>query len=168
MSSGRPSEEMCLHLCFVCSGNICRSPMAALVFAEHLRREGRDGLVRVTSAGTGPWHVGEPADPRARETLSAHGYGGEHTAAQIDGGHLAADLLLAADAGHLRALRPKVADPARVRLLREFDPSAPPGAEVPDPYYGDGDGFSEVIGMVERTIPGLLEWVRRELGTLHR
>jgi protein-tyrosine phosphatase len=143
--------------------------MAALVFAEQLRREGLDGLVRVTSAGTGPWHVGEPADPRARETLSAHGYPaspGAHKAAQVDDGHLAADLLLAADSGHLRTLRREVADPARVRLLREFDPSAPRGAEVPDPYYGDGDGFDEVIGMIERTVPGLFEWVRRELGTL--
>jgi low molecular weight protein-tyrosine phosphatase len=168
MSSGRPSEEMCLHLCFVCSGNICRSPMAALVFAEHLRRAGLDGLVRVTSAGTGPWHVGEPADPRARETLAAHGYGGEHTAAKIDAGHLSADLLLAADSGHLRTLRRKVDDPGRVRLLREFDPSAPRDAEVPDPYYGGDEGFGQVIGMIERTVPALLEWIRRELGTLHR
>ncbi|HVW40879.1 MAG TPA: low molecular weight protein-tyrosine-phosphatase [Amycolatopsis sp.] len=153
-----------LHVCFVCSGNICRSPMAALVFCEHLRRAGLAGQVRVTSAGTGPWHVGEPADERARQTLADHGYGGDHIAAQVDDEHLAADLLLAADAGHLRTLRDKVGDPDRVRLLREFDPAAPPGAEVPDPYYGGDDGFTEVIGMIERTVPGLLGWVRTELG----
>jgi protein-tyrosine phosphatase len=154
-----------LHLCFVCSGNICRSPMAALVFGEHLRRAGLADQVRVTSAGTGPWHVGEPADPRARETLTAHGYGGEHVAAQVDEEHLAADLLLAADSAHLRTLRPKVEDSGRVRLLRAFDPSAPPGAEVPDPYYGGDEGFGEVLAMIERTVPGLLDWVRRELCT---
>ncbi|WP_281287599.1 low molecular weight protein-tyrosine-phosphatase [Amycolatopsis rhizosphaerae] len=158
--------ELRLHLCFVCSGNICRSPMAALVFAEHLRRERLDGLVRVTSAGTGPWHVGEPADPRARQTLLGHGYPVAHVASQVDAGHLEADLLLAADAGHLRTLRQKVTDPARVRLLREFDPTAAPGAEVPDPYYGGDEGFDEVIAMIERTVPGLLDWVRQELGTL--
>lgn len=136
--------------------------MAALVFSEHLRREGLADLVRVTSAGTGPWHVGEPADPRARQTLTAHGYGGEHIAAQVDEEHLAADLILAADAGHLSTLQRKTGD--RVRLLREFDPSAPPGAEVPDPYYGGDDGFAEVIAMIERTVPGLLDWARAELG----
>ncbi|KAA9152855.1 low molecular weight phosphotyrosine protein phosphatase [Amycolatopsis acidicola] len=149
-----------MHICFVCSGNICRSPMAALVFREHLRRAGLADRVRVTSAGTGPWHVGESADPRARETLRAHGYDGPHTAAQVDDEHLSADLLLAADSGHLRSLRRKIDDPDRVRLLREFDPSAPAGAEVPDPYYGGDDGFEDVLAMIERAMPGLLEWVR--------
>ena len=151
---------MCIHLCFVCSGNICRSPMAAMVFREHLRREGLSDRVRVTSAGTGPWHAGEPADARARATLAAHGYGGEHTAAQVGEEHLSADLLLAADKGHLRELRYQVDDPERVKLLREFDPSAPPGAEIPDPYYR---GFDDVIGMIERAVPGLLGWVREQL-----
>lgn len=54
-------------------------------------------------------------------------------------------------------------DPERVRLLREFDPLAGPGAEVPDPYYGGDEGFAEVLGMIERTVPGLLDWVRERL-----
>lgn len=137
--------------------------MAALVFREHLRREGLAGRVRVTSAGTGPWHVGEPADDRARATLAARGYGVEHVAAQVDSDHLTADLLLAADSGHLRSLLQKVDDPGRVRLLREFDPAAGLGAEVPDPYYGGDGGFDEVLAMLERTMPGLLDWVRERL-----
>jgi low molecular weight protein-tyrosine phosphatase len=137
--------------------------MAALVFREHLRREGLTDRVRVTSAGTGPWHVGEPADARGLATLAARGYGGDHVAAQVDDGHLAADLLLAADSGHLRTLLRKVDDPERVRLLREFDPLAGPSAEVPDPYYGGDDGFEEVLDMIERTMPGLLDWVRARL-----
>ncbi|GAB3499474.1 low molecular weight protein-tyrosine-phosphatase [Amycolatopsis cihanbeyliensis] len=148
------------HVCFVCSGNICRSPMAALVFTEHLRRAGLAEQVRVSSAGIGPWHVGEPADPRARATLDAHGYRGEHIAAQVGAPHLDADLLLAADASHRRDLRRLAPDPDRVRMLREFDPSAPDGAEVPDPYYGADGGFEEVLGMIERSMPGLLDWVR--------
>ncbi|MFD2421948.1 low molecular weight protein-tyrosine-phosphatase [Amycolatopsis pigmentata] len=137
--------------------------MAAIVFREHLRRAGLDDRVRVTSAGTGPWHAGEPADPRARATLAARGYHGEHIAAQIDADRLTADLLLAADAGHLRMLRREVEDPGRVRLLREFDPEAGPGAEVPDPYYGGDGGFDEVLDMLERAVPGLLGWVREQL-----
>lgn len=149
-----------LHICFVCSGNICRSPMAALVIKEHLRREGLS--VRVTSAGTGPWHVGESADSRAQATLRAHGYQTTHVAAEVDDDHLDADLLLAADAGHLRFLQSRVTDRSKVRLLREFDPDAPSGAEVPDPYYGADGGFDDVLAMIERTVPGISKWVREQ------
>ncbi|WP_344859081.1 low molecular weight protein-tyrosine-phosphatase [Amycolatopsis ultiminotia] len=148
------------HVVFVCTGNICRSPMAALVFRAKLAEAGLSDAVTVTSAGTGPWHVGEPADRRARATLKAHGYPTEHVAAQVGEEDLAADLLLAATEDHLDFLRARVADPSRARLLREFDPSAPEGAEVPDPYYGSGDGFEDVLGMIERATPALLDWVR--------
>lgn len=149
------------HVCFVCSGNICRSPMAAMVFREQLHRAGLAGSVRVSSAGTGPWHIGEPADPRARETLTEHGYPTDHVAAQLGAEHLDADLLLAADSGHLAALRRAAGpDDDRVHLLREFDPTAEPGAEIPDPYYGGAHGFDTVLTMIERTMPSLLAWAR--------
>src|SRR5699024_11431075 len=90
--------------------------------AQQLRHAGLDQQVRVSSAGIGSWHVGHAMDPRAMATLREHGYDGEHVAAQLDDQHLTADLLLAADSGHLRALRDKLAEPARARLLREFDP----------------------------------------------
>ncbi|MFD2471278.1 low molecular weight protein-tyrosine-phosphatase [Amycolatopsis silviterrae] len=147
---------------FVCSGNICRSPMAELVFRAKLADAGLADAVRVSSAGTGPWHVGEAADRRARATLKAHGYPTEHIAAEVSDEDLEADLLLAADESHLDFLQSRVEDPSRVRLLRSFDPSAPEGAEVPDPYYGGGDGFEDVLGMIERSVPGLLDWVREQ------
>ncbi|ATY09764.1 low molecular weight phosphotyrosine protein phosphatase [Amycolatopsis sp. AA4] len=149
-------------LVFVCSGNICRSPMAELVFRKKLADAGLAGAVRVSSAGTGPWHVGEAADRRARATLKAHGYPTEHIAAEVSDEDLEADLLLAADESHLSFLQSRVGDPSRVRLLRSFDPSAPEGAEVPDPYYGGDDGFEDVLGMIERSVPGLLDWVREQ------
>ncbi|MBK1788984.1 low molecular weight protein-tyrosine-phosphatase [Prauserella cavernicola] len=151
-----------MHVCFVCSGNICRSPMAASVFREQLRAAGLSDAVRVSSAGTGPWHAGEPADPRARATLRAHGYDDGHVAAQLGEQHLDADLFLVADEGHLRDVRAVVDDPEKVVLLRDFDPTAPPGSEVPDPYYGDGDGFADVLGMIERAVPGLLDRVSED------
>ncbi|MFD7919245.1 low molecular weight protein-tyrosine-phosphatase [Streptomyces sp. NPDC059740] len=159
-----------MHICFVCTGNICRSPSAALVFAEHLRRAGLADAVRVTSAGVGPWHVGEAIDERAGEALSRSGYAVDHVAAQVGPDHLSADLLVAMDAGHCKALRALVEDPARVRLLRSFDPVAAGDAadetdlDVPDPYYGGQDGFEEVLAMIEAAVPGLLEWVRARAG----
>lgn len=152
-----------VHICFVCSGNICRSPSGALVLAERLRRAGLDGAVRVTSAGIGPWHIGEPIDERAGAALARHGYPVEHVAVQVGAEHLDADLFLAMDAGHEKALRRLVADPSRVRLLRSFDPAATGDLDVPDPYYGGPEGFDEVLAMVEAAMPGLLAWVRERL-----
>jgi protein-tyrosine phosphatase len=136
--------------------------MAALVCGEHLRAAGLADLVRVTSAGTGPWHAGETIDERAGKTLADHGYPTDHIAAQVDGRHLAADLLLAMDAGHERALRRLVPDPDRVRLFRSFDPNAAGDLNVPDPYY-NGAEFREVLDMIEAAMPGLLDWVRANL-----
>lgn len=152
-----------MHLCFVCSGNICRSPSAALVVAEHLRRAGLADRVRVSSAGIGPWHAGEPIDRRSGEVLAAHGYPVEHVAAQVGAEHLDADLFLAMDRGHEKALRALVDDPSRIRLMRSFDPGATGDLDVPDPYYGGSAGFEEVLSMIEEATPGLLVWVREHL-----
>lgn len=134
--------------------------MAALVFGAHLRAAGLAEVVRVSSAGVGAWHVGEPADRRAMATLARHGYPTDHTAATVDADHLAADLLLAMDSGHDKALRRLVADPDRIRLFRSFDPAATGDLDVPDPYYGGPDGFEAVLGMIEAASPGLLDHVR--------
>jgi protein-tyrosine phosphatase len=149
-----------LQIVVVCSGNICRSPMAELVLRKVLDDAGLADVVRLSSAGTGGWHEGEPADKRARATLKAHGYPTQHVASEVTEEDLEADLLLAADLGHAEFLRARVDDPAKVRLLRSFDPAAPGDAEVPDPYYGGDDGFEDILGMIERAVPGLLDWVR--------
>jgi protein-tyrosine phosphatase len=152
--------SLVISVVFVCTGNICRSPIAEKVFVHELQRAGLADAVRVSSAGTGGWHVGDPADPRAAALLRAQGYPDAHAARQVDAEQLAADLIVALDAGHRRALRDLVAEPDRVRLLRSFDPTAPDGAEVPDPYFGDDAGFAEVLAMVRDAMPGLLDWVR--------
>ncbi|MQA15475.1 MAG: protein tyrosine phosphatase [Pseudonocardiaceae bacterium] len=136
--------------------------MAALVFAERMRAEGLDGSVRVSSAGIGDWHVGEPADPRTAATLRQAGYRCDHVAAQVGPDHLDADLLVALDSGHATALR-RVADGERVRLLRSFDPAADGDPDVPDPYFGGERGFDDVLDMVHAAMPGLVDWVRERV-----
>lgn len=135
--------------------------MAAIVVGEHLRRAGLDD-VDVISAGTGAWHVGDPADPRAQKVLLDHGYPTEHVAAQVGPEHLAADLLLAMDTGHYRVLR-GMADPDKVRMFRSFDPDAGTDLNVPDPYYEGIDDFEVVLKMIEAATPGLIQWVRENL-----
>lgn len=152
-----------MHVCFVCTGNICRSPMAAVVFTAALHKAGLADSVRVSSAGTDAWHVGNPADPRTMQVLRRAGYRCRHTAAQLGPQHLSADLLVALDAEHLRALHQLVGDPERIALLRSFDPSAGGDLDVPDPYFGARGGFDEVFAMVCAAVPGLLAWVRQRL-----
>jgi protein-tyrosine phosphatase len=152
-----------LSIVFVCTGNICRSPMAEIIFSDALRQEGLAHRVQVSSAGTGNWHVGNPADPRTVEALRRAGFSSEHVAAQLGAQHLSADLLVALDRGHLTALRRVIRDPDRVMLLRSFDRAAGQDLDVPDPYYGGKYGFDEVLSMVRAAMPGLLAWVRERL-----
>jgi protein-tyrosine phosphatase len=152
-----------LDVVTVCSGNICRSPMAEKILRAALADAGLADRVAVSSAGVGPWHVGEPMDRRAAETLAAHGFDTDHVARQIDPDTTQADLVLAATTDHVRDLVRAGVPPERVRLLRSFDPDAPDGAEVPDPYYGGPEGFDEVLAMLEAATPGIVAWVRERV-----
>ncbi|WP_181793926.1 low molecular weight protein-tyrosine-phosphatase [Streptomyces sp. WELS2] len=158
---------MTYRVCFVCTGNICRSPMAESVFRARVAEAGLGDLVVVDSAGTDGWHEGEPADPRTVSVLEEHGYGSEHTARRFLPSWFARlDLVIALDTGHLRALRrlaPTEEDARKIRLLRSYDPSAGPDLDVPDPYYGGRDGFEECLEMVEAASTGLLAAVQDEL-----
>ncbi|MFD9478279.1 low molecular weight protein-tyrosine-phosphatase [Streptomyces nojiriensis] len=153
------------RVCFVCTGNICRSPMAESVFRAHVAADGLSTLVEVDSAGTGGWHEGDGADPRTVAVLETAGYGQDHRARRFRASWFARlDLVIALDAGHLRDLRalaPTPQDAAKVRLLRSYDPAASAAeTDVPDPYYGPLDGFEECLELVEAASPGLLDAVR--------
>jgi protein-tyrosine phosphatase len=166
VSEARPTtmrgEE--LHVTFVCSGNICRSPMAEKMFAHQIHRRGLGEQVRVSSAGTGSWHAGDGADRRAKGVLRTHGYPTEHVAAQLDDDHLSADLVVALGRNHVRLLTELGVDPDRIRMLRSFDPrSGAHALDVEDPYYGDQDEFEEVFTVIEASLAGLHDWVDEAL-----
>lgn len=138
--------------------------MAEKMFAHQLSERGLAGTVRVTSAGTGGWHAGEPADRRASHVLRAHGYPSAHRAAQIDDDHLSADLVIALGRNHLRILTDMGVDADRVRMLRSFDPrSGAHALDVEDPYYGGHDDFEDVFSVIDASLPGLHQWVDEQL-----
>jgi protein-tyrosine phosphatase len=152
MNDSRP-----FRIGIVCLGNICRSPMAQVVLESRIKQAGLDDRVEVVSAGTGDWHVGEPMDQRAASTLTDAGYDASRHVAQTFSTEWfdEYDLLLAMDASNradMTDLAPNVEAQGRLRMFREFDPESSEGDdEVPDPWYGGPEGFTEVLEMVERT-----------------
>jgi protein-tyrosine phosphatase len=158
------------RVCVICTGNICRSPMGDVILRSMLLSAGLDGRVVVDSAGTGGWHEGDAADPRTVAALQQQGYDGTHHRAREFRREWFSDrdLIVVADKGHLRDLRrwaPDAASSAKVRLLREFDPTAVGSGtlEVEDPYYGGCAEFDQCLGVVERACAGLVEHLRAEL-----
>jgi protein-tyrosine phosphatase len=154
------------RVCFVCTGNICRSPMIEQVFRSRVAEAGLDGQIAVDSAGTGGWHEGDEADPRTVRVLKAAGYGSTHRARRFRAEWFAGlDLVVALDRGHLKYLRrmaPTPQDAAKVRLLRSFDPAAGDDLDVPDPYYDDLAGFEDCLRMCEAACAGLLDYIHAE------
>lgn len=157
-----------LRLCFVCLGNICRSPTAEGVMQHLVDAEGLGDHVELDSAGTGAWHAGERADARARATAAGRGLELTSIARQFEPEDFARfDYVVAMDEQNLRELERLAAsddDRAKLHLFRSFDPASPPGAAVPDPYYGGDQGFEEVFDICEAACRGLLAHLRREHG----
>ena len=148
------------RVCFVCTGNICRSPMAEVVLGQLAREVGLSERLSVSSAGTGPWHEGEPMDPRAQDALNAAGYTDHgHVAHQFDPSRLAEfDLVVGLDRRHRQTLASLAGGRAaddRLVLLRSFDPEAGGAVDVPDPYYGEAADFARCLGLVEAGCRGL-------------
>ena len=157
---------MTIRVCFVCLGNICRSPIAEIVMRRMLEERGLDKQVQVSSAGTGDWHVGDSADERTLAVLAKHGYdGSQHRARQFVAETFADnDLVVVMDKNNLDAVRRLVpaGDDKEVRLLREFEADAD-GTDVPDPYYGGAQGFDDVLVMVEAACRGLVDRLADDL-----
>jgi protein-tyrosine phosphatase len=164
---GRPSPApRRIRICFVCLGNICRSPTAHGVMARLVAEAGLGAAIEVDSAGTAAYHVGELPDERSRWAARRRGIELTHRARQFAAADLDRfDLVVAMDDQNLRRLRQLAAGRARppIVLLRSFDPTAAPGAEVPDPWAGGDDGFEEVLDQCERACAGLLAHVRDQL-----
>ena len=165
----------------VCTGNICRSPMAEIVLRDRFEAAGLGDRVVVDSTGVSDEEEGNPIDRRARAVLAEHGYvvDGSHSARQVLPHDLAgSDLVLAMTAQHARVLR-RLAGGAddssdgipEVRLYRSFDPAAPhvPAGgpehvlDVADPWYGGRRDFEECLEQVEAAADAIVEHVRSEL-----
>jgi protein-tyrosine phosphatase len=158
-----------IGVCFVCLGNICRSPTAEGIFKAMVRDAGLADRITVESRGTGDWHTGEPADARARAAATRRGVTLDGVACRIDRDDFARfDYILSMDTRVLESLQRLARsddERGRVHNFRAFDPASPPDAAVPDPYYGGADGFDEVFDICEAGCRGLLAHLRERLGS---
>ena len=146
------------RILFICLGNICRSPTAEAVFKVRARRAGLD--VEVDSAGTSGWHVGETPDPRSIEAGEARGYSfaGQNSRAVSKNDFVLFDKIIAMDRQNLEALT-EICPERYTDKLEMFLNYAPDTGvtNVPDPYYGSGDGFKTVLDLIETASDGLIQ-----------
>lgn len=159
----------------VCTGNICRSPMAEIILRARVEDEGLSDSIRVMSSGVSDEEYSHPIDPRAVRVLRARGYEiPKHhfahaiTRAEID----ATDLFLPMTASHMRALLRMLPpqDRRKVHMYRSFDPNLPkpaPGKEyeidLVDPWYGGPEDFEIAIDQIEEVAPYIIDWVKGEI-----
>lgn len=153
------TEDNQFKICYVCLGNICRSPTAEGVF-EHLVNERKlQNYFEVDSAGTSAYHIGESANSNSQHTANKHGITLHSKARQFKPSDLDYfDLILAMDNENLQNVRQMAGakHEEKIGLMRDFDPK-PGDGEVPDPYYGGAEGFENVFQIVKRSCEELLD-----------
>ena len=150
-----------MKVLFVCLGNICRSPAAEGVFLHLLDQRGLNDQFIVDSAGTGGWHVGNPADRRMQAAANKRGIQLPSRARQISLNDLRTfDLVLTMDDANLAEVR-SLADEAGSQATATIQPmlsfsTAFSETEVPDPYYGGEAGFEHVLDLLQDACSNLL------------
>ena len=158
------SLAMNTRVLFVCMGNICRSPMAEGVFRQLVRQAGLDDVVKVASAGTHAFHAGEAPDKRAQAALARRGMEIHDLRARRirEKDFDEFDMILAMDwdnLSQLQQLAPKRTH-HKLQLLMRFA-TEHETATIPDPYYGNEQGFEQVLDYIEDACAGLLEVAKR-------
>ena len=157
-----------IRVCFVCSGNICRSPTAEGVFKTLVAEAGLARAFHVESAGIGSWHVGERPDPRTLRAAEARGHRLESRAQHWKAGDFDRfDHVVAMDRTHVLALvrlATTATMKAKISLARDHVIEGPRDADVPDPYYEELEAFDEVVDICRDACAGLLADLRRKHG----
>ena len=150
-----------MRICFVCQGNIIRSPLAEHIFLQLADEKGVVDKYFVDSAGTIAYHAGERPDRRMRQVAAERGLVYSGRAKQFKRDDFARfDLIIAMDKANRQSLQGwtvTTEQDNKIHLMREFDSQGEPNLDVPDPYYGGPDGFISTFEIVKRSCEGLLK-----------
>ncbi len=155
-----------LSVLVVCTGNICRSPMAAHLL-QHMLPAGLRERVCVGSAGTYALHGNQAAPPAVQVMAEAGIDISGHRARQITGELIrGSGLIVAMQRIHLDTIkRMQLWSKARARLLGEFGPQ-PETPEIDDPYGGPIDAYRSCLEIIRPCIMGLIAHLSGELPDL--
>lgn len=158
-------EKAQISVLFVCMGNICRSPLAEGIFRQGLADADLSDLVTVDSAGTGNWHQGDGPDPRSVETAMRHGIDiSSQRARQITPDDFDRfDLIFAMDRSNEATMRARAPSSRHDKIMLFLDHTLGSRADIPDPYYGGGDGFEEVYQLLREGCSVLVSRLEKEL-----
>ncbi|XP_068626532.1 low molecular weight phosphotyrosine protein phosphatase-like [Battus philenor] len=143
---------------FICLGNICRSPIAEGVFQKTVNDMGIGDQWEIDSAAIGGWHVGNPPDWRALDTMTKHGVPYNNCARQItseDFNHY--NFIFGMDESNMRDLKSRAPNGSTAKLLLfgDFDPQG--DRIIRDPYYdNDSKGFEKCYQQSVRCSKGFL------------
>jgi protein-tyrosine phosphatase len=156
------SREAQYRLLLLCTGNTCRSPLAAAAFQEELGADA--GKVELVSAGTAAWD-GQPASAGAREAAARAGLDllAHRSRRAVSRLVRDADLILVMEREHARAAEALGADPGRVHLLSEWPEPGEPAQPVSDPLGGSLEAYEECLSRIRRHVRRIVPHVREAL-----
>ncbi len=160
------TKEDPYKIIFICLGNICRSPTAEGVFQHLVNQSGLELYFEIDSAGTGAWHVGQPANSKSQSVAQERGVELHSVARKLVHSDLEYfDMIVAMDFNNredILSMSNRSDLHEKVILLRDFDPD-PDDGQVPDPYHGEMDGFNEVYDIVNRSCEELLDFLKHDI-----
>ena len=152
-----------VHVLMVCLGNICRSPMAEALFNKMVNEAGLSDQISVDSAGTGSWHIGQPAHAGTRRVLQKHGISYRGSARQLEQADMTNDVdyIIGMDASNMKDIVRRYGEHPKLYRLLDFATNSHE-KNVPDPYYSGN--FEQVYQLVEDGCRGLLDFVKKDAG----
>lgn len=159
------AKDQQISVLLVCLGNICRSPMAEGALRAAAERAGLD--IRVDSAGTAAYHIGDPPDPRAVATAKAHGVNISSLRARqlIDRDFESFTHIIALDKANMAGIKARAPRHGDFKLSLLLDAlEEHEGEPVPDPYYGDDEGFEECWQIIAQAVDALVEKISVQRG----
>lgn len=154
-----------VKILFVCMGNICRSPTAEGVFSHKVAQAGLDDVIEIDSAGTIAYHVGNPPDSRATAAARLRGINlSNQRSRMVDQSDFETfDYIIAMDYDNESELHDRCPDEHKdkIQLFLNYAKNTTV-KEVPDPYYGAGNGFETVLDLIENASEGFLQHLKNE------